>query len=128
MEKRDAGSALLLLLVLAFAVVIVDERWLRVLIAVVPALLLAQRAMLAEGGEESRVGGVERRADPSTRGSIDDLLRHIREFYLTCHLLGTGKIDSNEAAEMITRKEMELNRLLASVTDSARSGAEGGDL
>ena len=40
MQKGDVGSVVLLMFVLAFGVVIVDERWLRVLVAIVPALSL----------------------------------------------------------------------------------------
>lgn len=121
MQKGDFGSVLLLLLVLAFAVVLVDERWLRVLIAVVPALLLAQRALGGVEAETTKVGAADRRLDAATRGSVDELLRHIREFYLTCHLMGTGKMDPDEAVEKVAQQELQLNRLLAHVTDGARS-------
>jgi hypothetical protein len=121
MQKNDIGGVLILLFVLAFAVVIVDERFLRVLVAVVPALLLAQKALAGgSGGDEEKVGAADRRSDPDTRGSIDELLRHIREFYLTCHLMGSGNLDPDEAVETVATQEMELNRLLAKVTDGAR--------
>ena len=124
MQKPDTGSVVLLLFVLAFAVIIVDERWLRVLIAVVPALLLAQRAVYPQAQEEAKVGAADRRKDLDTRGSIDELLRHIREFYLTCHLMGSGRLSPDDAAEKVALQEMDLNRLLAQVTDQARSLAE----
>jgi len=110
----------LLLFVLAFAVVIVDEWWLRALIAVVPALLLAQRAVGGSAQEEAKVGAADRRADIDTRSSIDELLKHIREFYLTCHLMGSGKMNPEAAAQKVAQLERKLNRLLARVTDGTR--------
>ncbi len=126
MEKGDVGSVLILLGVLGFAVIIVDERWLRFLIAVVPALLLAQQALHGSArGKADWVGAGERRQDSSTRDSIDELLRHIREFYLTCHLMGSGRMTSDEALEKAALQEKDLNRLLARVTDDARIRAQG---
>lgn len=123
-QKGDIGSVVILMFVLAFAVVVVDERWLRTLVAVVPALLLAQRAVsVPVGTRDTRTIDSDRRMDDVTRSAIDDLLRHIREFYLTCHLIGSGKISADEAVEEASKKERELNRLLARVTDSARSTA-----
>ena len=120
MQKGDVGSVVLLMFVLAFGVVIVDERWLRVLVAIVPALLLAQRAMSVPAQKEEDVGMADRRDDLDTRGAIDELLRLIREFYLTCHLMGAGKMDSEDAMEKVAAQEKDLNRLLARVTDWAR--------
>ncbi len=124
MRKGDVVSILLLILVLAFAVIIVDERWLRLAIAFLPALLLVQRALEAGREDERRhelVGAADRRMDGDTRGAVDELLSHIREFYLTCHLLGTGRMSPDEAVEKAAQKEKELNQLLARVTDTARA-------
>lgn len=127
MQKGDAWAEFLLLIVLAFAIVIVDERFLRTGIAFVPGLLLFQRAVVAKRAEatlsaEPRVGAAERRLDDVTRSSIDKLLWHIREFYLVCHMTGTGQISPDEAVEKASEMERDLNKLLARVTDSARSG------
>ena len=116
MRKGDFGSIILLLGVLAFAVVIVDERWLRVAVAFVPTLLLVQRA--SEAGREvaereAQAGAADRRGDDVMRSAVDDLLKHIRAFYLTCHLIGSGSMSSDEAVEKTARQEKELNRLLA---------------
>jgi hypothetical protein len=124
MRKGDVWSIILLLGVLAFAVVIVDERWLRVAVAFLPTLLLVQRAVTAgreEAEREVRVGAANRRVDDSMRSAVDDLLKEIREFYLTCHLLGSGRMSADEAVEKTSRQEKELNRLLARVTDTARA-------
>ncbi len=121
-RNRDVGSVVILIFILAFAVVIIDERLLRVLVAVVPTLLMAQRALYAPmGAKEVPTGAADRRMDRDTRLAIDELLRHIREFYLTVHLIGSGSISADEAVEEASKKERELNRLLAKVTDSARS-------
>jgi len=121
-QNVDRGSIWILMFVLAFAVVIIDERLLRVLVAFVPALLLAQRALHSPvGAREDPAEEADRREDRGTRGAIDELLRHIREFYLTCHLLGSGKMSPEEAVEQSGKVERELNRLLARVNRSART-------
>jgi len=127
MKKADLASVALLIFVLSFAVVIVDERWLRVAIAFVPALLLAQQGLRAtqeEEDDDSASGWANRRTDPEMRTSVDELLRHIREFYLTCHMMGTGKLSPDDAVEKAAQQELQLNQLLAKVTDGAKSRAE----
>jgi len=123
MEKQDTGSVLILMFILAFAVVFVDERFLRTAVAFVPGLLLMQRAISAGGSKEHTglVGAANRRFDSSMRDSVDELLGYIREFYLTCHMIGTGKITSDEAVESASEMEKNLNQLLARVTDDAKT-------
>ena len=123
MQKQDTGSILILTFVLAFAVVVIDEQFLRTAVAFVPALLLMQRAMSAGRRTEHTglVGAANRRFDPSMRGSVDELLQYIREFYLTCHMIGTGKMTSDEAAESASEMEKNLNQLLARVTEGAKA-------
>ena len=126
MEKQDTGSVLILVFVLAFAVIIIDETFLRTAVAFVPALLLMQRAWNA-GTDQSQaplVGAANRRFDGNMRGAVDELLWHIREFYLTCHMWGTGKIDGEEAVEKAAEMEQKLNQLLARVTDGAKTKSE----
>lgn len=122
MEKHDVIEVLVILFVLAFAVVVVEERWLRVAVAVVPALLLAQRSLAASKVEAptAPVGAADRRMDGATRTAVDQLLWQVREFYLTCHLMGSGKMTSDEAVEKTAKLEKELNKILASVTEGAR--------
>jgi hypothetical protein len=123
MKKADLASVVLLIFVLSFAVVIVDERWLRVAIAFVPALLLAQQGLRSshEKEDDDASGWADRRTDPEMRSSVDELLRHIREFYLTCHMMGTGKLSPDDAVERAAQQELQLNQLLARVTDGAKS-------
>jgi hypothetical protein len=126
MQKADVASVVLLIFILSFAVVVVDERWLRVAIAFVPAMLLAQHALGKSGAsrEASDEKWAERRSDPEMRGSVDELLRHIREFYLTCHMMGTKKISPDDAVERAAQQELQLNQLLARVTDGAKAEAD----
>lgn len=124
MKKADIASMILLIFLLSFAVLIVDERWLRVAIAFVPALLLAQQGLRASGKEEdSGSGWADRRADQEMRTAVDELLRHIREFYLTCHMMGTGKLSPDDAVERAAQQELQLNQLLARITDGAKAKA-----
>jgi hypothetical protein len=113
---------------LVLIVYLVDGRWLRAALSLAPALVLAYRPFRAGTGEEGRLEeeGMERRRDLDMRGAVDELLRHIREFYLTCHLMATGKLSPDDAVEKAAQQELELNRLFARVTDQAkRSRVEG---
>lgn len=128
MESGDKVTVVLLLALIAFAVLIVDERWLRAAIALVPAMLIAQRAFQAPGGslQEPPVGAADRRDDTEVRRHIDELLKHFREFYTTCHLMSTGSLAPDEAKDLAAGIERRLNTLLAQVTEQARGpgGAE----
>lgn len=123
MESGDKLTVVLLLALIAFAVLIVDERWLRAAIALVPALLLAQRALQPPTALAHRpaVGAADRRTDTDVRSHIDDLLKHFREFYTTCHLMATGSLEPAEAKDLAAGIERRLNTLLAEVTEHARS-------
>jgi hypothetical protein len=81
-----------------------------------------QRAISAGASGESAglVGAANRRFDSSMRGSVDELLKYIREFYLTCYMLWTGKMTNDEALENASEMEVKLNQLLAQVTEEAR--------
>ena len=128
MRKSDALWTVLMITALVLIVYLVDAGWLRAAVSLVPALLLAYRPFRAgtAKGEELEEGGIDRRRDLDMRGVVDELLRHIREFYLTCHLMATGKLSPDDAVEKVAQQELELNRLFARVTDQAkRSGVEG---
>lgn len=128
MDKGESFSVFMMVLLLAFAVVIVDDRMLRTAMAVLPALMLAQKALgvgeTPESPPEPRAESPsDRRKDDLARGYIDQLLKHFREFYTTCHLMGTGVLTPEAAEERTTGLERELNRLLAEVTEAARGSA-----
>lgn len=138
MEKNETLSVGLMVLLLAFAVVIVDDRWVRAVIALLPALMLAQRALAharAPAEPEEEEDPADRREDHEVRGYVDELLKHFREFYTTCHLMGTGVLTPQAAEQRATSLERELNRLLATITrvtrakhePGARASGSGGD-
>lgn len=128
-QQSDKTTVFFMLAVIGFAIVLVDDRWMRVGLGLLPALLLAQRALGGAGvgiaGKVSRVGAAERRADTGVRGQVDDLLRHVRDFYTTCHLTAVGKLDLEEAKSRALVIERRLNELLANISDGAGDVDEG---
>jgi hypothetical protein len=132
MDKNERMSVFLMVTLLAFAVVLVDERLLRTALAVLPALMLAQRALAAEVPPPAPTGAAapsagpgpdERRKDEEVRSYIEQLLKHFREFYTTCHLMSMNVLTVEAAEERANNLERDLNRLLAKVTETARSRA-----
>ena len=124
MEKNDSFAVIFMVVLLAFAVVLVDERWLRTAVAVLPALVLAQRALgMSDGTKAAKVPEDERRRDEEIRTYIDRLLKHFREFYATCHLVGAHVLTTEAAEERANNLEKELNKLLAEITEAARTRA-----
>ncbi len=126
MDKNETLSVFLMVVLLAFAVVLVDERLLRTAIAVLPALMLAQKAMGTQRTQESppaavALSGQDRRQDEEVRSYIEQLLKHFREFYVTCHLMGVNALTVEAAEERANNLERDLNQLLAKVTTTARA-------
>ena len=125
MDKNESLSVFLMVLLLAFAVVLVDERLLRTAVVVLPALMLAQKAM---GGTKAEppapAKAPDRRTDEEIRGYIDRLLKHFREFYTTCHLMGANVLTPEAAEERVAQLELELNKFLAEVTEVAKARAK----
>jgi hypothetical protein len=133
MQKGEAFSIVLMMALLGFAVVIVDERWLRTAIAIVPALMLAQKSLFgSSGGQDeqtsrrspSRPG--ERRVDAEVRQHVEELLRHFREFYTNVHMMGRGELSPEEAKGWAAQLERELNSLLARITDTSKAAESSG--
>lgn len=125
-SKRGWGDVVLMVLLILFAVVLVDERWIRTGIALVPVLLLAQRATYARRHvhAEAPRRTVERRIDNETRAHIEELLKHFREFYASVHLMEKGQLSPEEAKGWAAHLERELNSLLAQVIEAARRRRE----
>lgn len=125
MEKSETVSVLLMVVLLAFAVVLVDERLLRTGLAVLPALMLAQKALgvgqAPQGPTAARTTTDERRQDEEVRSHIEQLLKYFREFYATCHLMSSKVLTVDAAEERANNLERDLNRLLAEVTQTARN-------
>ena len=127
MESKGSSLDLFLILgLLTFAVVLIDDRWIRAAVTVVPALLLVQRASVVASWRAGQVGETssssERRADGDVRGYVEELLKQIREFYATCHLLAGGKISPEDAKAQAGKVEKSLNLLLAKVTEAGPKG------
>lgn len=85
------------LLVVALAAAFVEQRWIRVLLVIVPTLFIAQKALLratpAPAAEPVEPPLEEdRRSDLTTRRHIRQLLDLIREFYSTCHMVAVGQL------------------------------------
>lgn len=123
MFKGQNGTILVEVALLTIIVILVDETLIRAGMAFVPAMLLAQRAFSAEAasaGPDVPAEYSERRVDDLARKHIGDFLSQFREFYATCHLLGSGEISSDEALERTTELERSLNRLLAQVTAATK--------
>lgn len=121
--KRSSLDLVLILLLLGLAVALVDDRLIRAGITLVPALLLVQRAGVggssSSAAPEAKVAS-ERRVDVDVRSYVDDLLKQIREFYSTCHLMTSGGLAPDAAKERATAIEKNLNLLLAKVTEASR--------
>ena len=122
MFKNHTTAVLIEVALLTVVVVLVDETLLRAGMAFVPALLLAQRA-LKEPGADGAQEVDERRVDAPARQHVEEFLKQFREFYSTCHLMGSGRISPDEALKRTADLERGLNQLLASVTAMTREKA-----
>lgn len=126
-QQNDKPTVLFLLAVMAFAIILVDDRWVRVGLGLLPALLLAQRALMGSGiGLASVPSGNERRADDTIRDQIQELLKLIREFYTTCHMVAVGQLEPAKAKAKAQVVERKLNAMMARMLDKVegRSGTE----
>ena len=124
MDKNERLSVFLMVTLLAFAVVLVDERVLRTAVAVLPALMLAQKA-LGMGRPAAAAPALtrpdERRREEEMRSHVEQLLKHFREFYTTCHLMSVNVLTIEAAEERVNNLERDLNQLLARITETARA-------
>lgn len=124
MDKSERFSVFLMVGLLAFAVVLVDERWLRTGVAVLPALMLAQKALGVGRPPETPVAALtsedDRRHDLEMRAHVEQLLKHFREFYTTCHLMSVNVLTIQAAEERANNLERDLNQLLGRITTTAR--------
>jgi len=121
-QTNDKPTIFFMLAVMAFAIVLVDDRWVRVGLGLLPALLLAQRALMGSGvgpaSEADATSPEDRRSDTGVREQIQDLLSLIREFYTTCHMVAVGQLEPAKAKAKAQVVEGKLNAMMASMLDT----------
>ena len=122
-QENDKVTVLFMLVVIALAVTVVDDRWVRAGLGLLPALLLAQRALMGSGvGAQGPPRGTgERRADVGVRGQIQELLKLIREFYTMCHIVAVGELDPEKAKARAQVVESQLNEMMAELLESVEA-------
>ncbi len=121
-KKPETGTVLFEVALLTVVVLLVDEWLIRGALAFIPAMLLAQRALDA-GSTKASEGSTsifDRRTDEHIREHVTTLLEHFRQFYATCHLMGSGGITPEEALHRTHDLEKDLSRLLDEVTQEPR--------
>ena len=117
-KKPETGTVFFEVALLTVVVLLVDEWLIRGALAFIPAMLLAQRA-LDTGSRKASEGSTsiyDRRRDEPVREHVTKLLDHFRQFYATCHLMGSGGITPEEALHRTHDLEKHLSRLLDEVT------------
>ncbi len=117
-EQPALGTIFFHVGLLAIIVLLVDETLIRGGLAIIPGMLLAQRAM---GGATAKPEGDwteihDRRMNEHVREHLEKLLGHFREFYAMNHLMASGGMTSEEALGRASDLEKDLNRLLDEVT------------
>jgi hypothetical protein len=122
-QQNDKVTVLFMLGVMTFAVILVDDRWVRAGLSLLPALLLAQRAVMGVGvGHAGPPEGDDRRSDTGVRDRIHELLKLIREFYTTCHMVAVGQLEPSKAKAKAQVVERRLNTMMAEMLDKIESG------
>jgi len=73
------------------------------------------------GGVGARPGppeGEERRNNPGLRDQVHELLKLIREFYTTCHMVAVGQLEASKAKAKAQVVERKLNLMMAEMLDA----------
>ena len=88
-EQPALGTILFHVALLTIIVILVDERLMRGALAILPAMLLAQRAIGATQAKSTGewTGVHDRRMDLHVREHVTKLLGRFRDFYAMIHLL-----------------------------------------
>ena len=117
-EKPALGTILFHVALLTIIVLLVDERLIRGALAIIPAMLLAQRAIGATQAKSTDewTGVHDRRMDVHVREHVTKLLGRFRDFYAMIHLMSSGGITSDEAMARAGELEKDLNQLLEDIT------------
>lgn len=132
--KNERALVVIALMVVALAAAFVDERWLRAALVVLPALFIAQRALLpaatdvvAATDEGGPPGGEDRREDMTVRRHIQQLLELIRDLYVTCNMVAVGQLSAAEAKSKAREVEDKLSVMMQEMlerVDAADAEAE----
>ena len=125
-QESDKPTVLFMLAVMTFAVILVDDRWVRAGLGLLPALLLAQRALSGSGIGSDRPDGDERRSDGGLREKVQELLKLIREFYTTCHMVAVGQLEPSKAKAKAQVVERRLNLMMAEMLDDLEAKPTSG--
>ena len=117
--KPNTARALVVLsiLVVAVAATFVERQWLRAVLVLVPALFLAQKALLRavpapEAPAPEPPSDEDRRSDMTVRRHIRQLLDLIREFYSTCHMVAVGQLSAAKAKAKAREVEEKLDVMM----------------
>ncbi len=121
-DKRTVGLVVVEFALLLGIAAFVNPMLIRVGLGFVVGLLLVQRA-LGLTPRPQAAPQLDRRQDFVSRERVALLLGRMREYYTACHLLRSGQISSESAAERVKKIERELNRLLADVMRVSRGEA-----
>ena len=120
-QSTSRTITIILVAAVAAAIVLVDDRWLRVGFALIPVLLLGHRALgggtRGSHAEDSARGGEERRTNTKLREQVQALLTLIREFYTTCHMVAVGQLEPSKAKGKARDVERRLNAMMAEMLE-----------
>ena len=124
---NDKTTVFFMLGVMTFAIILVDDRWVRAGLGLLPALLLAQRAVLGMGIGATGTGRpeAERRTDAGVRARIQELLKLIRDFYTTCHMVAVGQLEPSKAKAKAQVVERRLNQMMADMIEALEEADAG---
>lgn len=122
--KNERALVVIALMVVALAAAFVDERWLRAALVVLPALFIAQRALLRAATDSvvEAAGpppGKDRREDVTVRRHIQQLLELIRDFYATCHMVAVGQLSAAKAKSKAREVEEKLSVMMQEMLERA---------
>jgi gas vesicle protein len=101
------------------AVTIVDSVWLRAVLVLIPALVIATGALAGAHASDERDRIDERRTNLTLRERIQELLDLIRDFYTTCHMVAVGQLEPSKAKAKAQAVERRLSEIMAEMLETA---------
>lgn len=69
-------------------------------------------------------GGTDRRNDLNVREQIHELLKLIREFYTTCHMVAVGQLEPSKAKAKAQVVERKLNDMMSHMLERVESDGD----